>query len=136
MPVYSYLCRKCYVMSEATRPAARRDADFKCPICKSSSDTQRTVSSSNVHTPMDGHFRGTGKADLDKLIGADAEEKHEYYAVEKEKKNKVRLEHKTNAIGRTSSGDYVPVPTDRLSDRQAGLETFNFVKTHGEKISG
>jgi len=133
VPVYSYVCKSCYVISEAFRPASERDILFRCPQCKSE-NTSRRVSNPNVHMPIDGKFRGSGKADLDKLIGEDSEAKHDYYSREKDKKDKVRLANKTNAIGKTSAGEYVPVPESHLKDRETHLKKFDYAKKHGQRI--
>jgi hypothetical protein len=84
--------------------------------------------------PADGTFRGSGKAEMDKRIGADAERKHDYYRKEQEKRNAVRRESGSYAVGRKSDGTYAPVPQERLKQREKAFKKYDYAARTGVKV--
>jgi len=133
MPTYKYDCWACGVRSEALRGIRDRDAPFKCPDC-GDLDTKRTASAPIVQTPLDGNLRGSGKRDMDRMIGADAEKRHDSYDTEREKRNDVRRATGQRAVGRRVDGTYAPMSKAQLDARQGGFDKFEFAKRTGKKV--
>jgi len=134
MPIYEYLCYSCGLQSEELRSISQANAEFKCPDC-GSTETKRAVSAPVVVTPLDGTLRGSGKRDLDRLIGADSETRHDMYGKEKEKRDDVRAASGTMAVGRNSDGSYVPMSSTQMDTRKERFETFEYAKETGEKVT-
>lgn len=133
MPLYEYDCMDCGLRSETLRSMSKRDDPFTCPAC-GSKDTTKAVSTPNVIMPADGTFRGSGKAEMDKRIGASAEQKREHYRQEQQKRNAVRQQSGQAAIGRKSDGTYAPVSQERLQSRENAFKKFDYAKRTGTKV--
>lgn len=133
MPIYTWLCNDCGVVTETSRKIAEIDAPYTCPEC-GSKDTSRQLAATAVQMPSDGSFRGSGRAEMDKRIGADAEMRREYYRGEMEKKNAVRQAAGQREIGRTRDGEYKPLSQGRLAEREGKFKEFEHAKKTGRKV--
>ena len=133
MPIYEYMCQDCGVVSEKLRRIADRNDPFKCPEC-GSDNTKLAVSVPSINIPVTDGLRGSGKADMDRVIGKDAEMRQEYYKREGEKKFKVRKESGQAEIGRTNTGEYIPLPKKHLEQRGRAYNRFEHAKKNGVRI--
>lgn len=133
MPIYEYDCYDCGSRTETLRSSKDLNNSFQCPDCQSWT-TKRAVSAASVLVPFDGTFKGSGRSDLDKVIGQSAETRREQYQSEQKKRNEVRVASGQRAIGKDRDGNYVPVPNTYLNKRQEAFDKFDYAKKTGVKI--
>lgn len=134
MPIYEYLCQDCGLLSQKMRKMAERDNAFKCPEC-GSDNTKKAMSAPAAHIPVDGHnLRGSGKADMDRLIGQSAERRWAQIEGEAKKKEAARKEFGQQALGRSEDGSYKPVPKKHIENRKKAMKKFEHAQKHGTKI--
>jgi len=92
------------------------------------------MSAPAIHIPLDGEFRGSGRSDLDRVIGRSAEVRRELYRKEQEKRNEVRKVSGQYAVGKDKDGNYLPVSETRLEKRTKAFEKFEYAKRTGVKV--
>ena len=103
MPIYEFKCSKCYLKFERSLKVTESE-NVICPTCSIKVDKlpPKNVSSSVKE--------GTKiPADIDKIVGKDAEEKWMDYKEKDTIKEKIRKESNSKRLSKIPTGDYVPL---------------------------
>jgi putative FmdB family regulatory protein len=134
MPIYAYICLECGLKSEALRKMSESSSPYECPDC-SSMNTKKAVTAPAIHLAVDGqNFRGSGKADFDKMVGASAEKKWDDINQKQAKRDAVRKSTGADALTRTPDGGYAPASQGNLDRRTTAYKKFAFAKKTGTRI--
>lgn len=123
MPMYQFYCDRCSVKFEKFMKMAEATWHTKCEKCNEEADRIITAPMINKNTDM---------AAADRIIGAEAEKRHEDIKKKKETKDKLRKETGNQAVEtvlkKDESGkikyEYKPVSKERIEERKKLYKQF------------
>ena len=102
MPIYEFICNKCFLKFEKIYSKYSDNKKEICPNCESESD--RVISLCN-HRLVESK---TIPKEIDKKIGYDSEKRWLEYEDKKKIKDKIRRDAGSEKLSRDPDGNYVP----------------------------
>ena len=98
-------------------------------------NTTKAVTAPAIHLAVDNqNFRGSGKADFDKMVGASAEKKWDIINKKQAVRNAVRQATGADALTRKPGGGYAPASQGNLDRRTKAYKKFAYAKKTGVRI--
>lgn len=119
MPIYEFICEKCYLKFEKIYSKISDNKKEKCPNCDS--DSEKVISLVN-------HRFAESKTipkDIDKKVGMDAEKRWLEYEEKNKLKNNIRKNAGTEKLSKDPDGNYTPFTMqkgDKVVDEGEGVQ--------------